>query len=133
MSEENRIKTEYGIGDIYKQLFDAAGEGLIISNSKGEIILSNPSANKIFGYDEIDALNGLTIDQLVPNDVRQQHVAHRKRFLDKPAKRTMGAGLTLFARKKDGSKVPVEISLNHFSRDGETFVMAMITDTTKIN
>ncbi len=116
--------------DIYKQLFEAASEGLIISNSKGEIVLSNPSADRIFGYDS-GGLTGLKIEELIPNDKKDRHIEHRNQYAKNPSIRRMGAGLTLFGKKKDGEKLPIEISLNHFKREGELFVMAMITDITK--
>lgn len=118
------------IAGIYEQLFEAAGEGLILSDSKGVIILSNPSANKIFGYAS-EGLEGMKIEDLIPKDKKDKHLEHRRHYNARPSKRTMGAGMTLFARKKNGVNLPVEISLNHFKREGELFVMAMITDITK--
>lgn len=36
-----------------------------------------------------------------------------------------------FMAKKDRSNLPVEISLSHYKRDGETFVIAFIVDITE--
>lgn len=40
----------------------------------------------------------------------------------------MGTGIDLCGCKKDGSEFSVEISLNYFKTEGETFVMGLITD-----
>jgi signal transduction histidine kinase len=36
----------------------------------------------------------------------------------------------LFGRKRDGTSIPVEVSLSHYHRDGELFVIAFIVDIT---
>src|SRR5690606_12469408 len=45
--------------------------------------------------------------------------------------RSMGIGINLTGRKKDGSTVPVEISLNHYGKGEELRVMALISDISK--
>ncbi|QNL22460.1 PAS domain-containing sensor histidine kinase [Hyphobacterium sp. CCMP332] len=130
MERKDNSVIDQKFAGIYKQLFEAAGEGLIISNTEGKIVLANPSANKIFGY-ESEHLDGMKIEDLIPNEKKDIHRAHRKNYNSRPSVRTMGAGMTLFAKKKNGDKLPVEISLNHFKHEGELFVMAMITDISK--
>jgi signal transduction histidine kinase len=42
----------------------------------------------------------------------------------------MGHGRDLYARKKDGTDFPVEVSLSHYKRGNEQFVIAFIIDIT---
>ena len=42
----------------------------------------------------------------------------------------MGANRDLFALKKNGEEFPVEISLSHYKKDDELFVIAFIVDIT---
>jgi PAS domain S-box-containing protein len=110
-------------------LFANATEGIILSNRKGEIILINPVAEKMFGYG-LGELIGQNIDVLLPMKFQQGHEAHRNSFHEKPVNRTMGAGRDLFAKRKDNSEFPVEISLSHYKQNSEAYVIAFIIDIT---
>jgi len=110
-------------------LFENATEGIILTNGKGYIVLVNPAAERIFDY-KSDELVGQLIEVLIPDQVRPHHHKLREGFHQKPSNRSMGQGRDLFAKKKDGSNIPVEVSLSHYQRDGETFVIAFIVDIT---
>jgi PAS domain S-box-containing protein len=111
-------------------MFEFATEGIIISNKSGEIILANPTAEKQLGYDSKELL-GKRIEQLVPQRFTEKHPEHRAHYHSSPHSRAMGKGMNLFARKKDGSEVPVEISLSPFKIENESFVISFIIDITE--
>jgi PAS domain S-box-containing protein len=110
-------------------LFEYATEGIIVSDKSGKIIKANPSANRLFGY-ENDELLGKLIEDLVPRRYSEGHVRHRDSYNDRPHARSMGKNMDLFAMRKDYSEFPVEISLSHYSQDDEKFVIAFIIDIT---
>jgi two-component system sensor kinase FixL len=68
---------------------------------------------------------------LVPVRARREHPMWRKEFSVKPEARAMGAGRNLFARRKDGSEVPVEIGLNPITTAEGTFIVASVVDITE--
>ncbi len=111
-------------------LFENATEGIILTNSKGQIILVNPAANKIFEYSN-DELNGNQIETLLPKNIREKHIGLREGFHKNPQNREMGSGRDLYASKKDGSVFPVEVSLSHYKKDNETYVIAFVVDISK--
>jgi PAS domain S-box-containing protein len=67
---------------------------------------------KLLGY-EHGELIGASVETLVPDAFRGTHATHRANYVASPTVRQMGSGLELFARRKDGSSVPVEIGLSH--------------------
>lgn len=108
-------------------LFQHASQGIIIINSRGEIVLVNPFAEKIFGYNNYE-LKGKKMDVLVPEEYRKNHDVNRREYFKNPINRPMGKGKDLTAIGKDGKTIPLEISLGYYESDGEMFAVAFFTD-----
>lgn len=110
---------------------DAAPDGVVIADSTGEIVFVNDQGARLFGYDDADALIGRPVEDLLPEDARKVHRAHRTRYRAAPTLRPMGADLSLRARRLDGTEFPVEISLSPLTVGTDVFVMAGIRDITE--
>ena len=111
-------------------LFEHATEGIVLTNEQGRIVLLNPAAYRLFQYDQ-DELPGQSIDMLIPQRFHSRHVADREGFYRHPGNRAMGHGRDLFARKKDGSEFPVEVSLSFYRQKNVMYVIAFIVDITE--
>lgn len=110
-------------------LFENATEGILLTNRQGSIVLANPAAQRMFGFTE-NELIGHRIEMLIPRRFHGGHEQLREGFYHKPANRSMGSGRDLFARRKDDSEFPVEVSLSHYKQKNESFVIAFIVDIT---
>jgi len=108
-------------------LFQYATEGILVVNASGVIIRINPSAEKLFGY-ATDELLGKKIEILVPKRFSGTHEGHRTKYSDNPHARSMGAGMELYGMKKDGTEIPVEISLSPYANEDGKFTIAFIVD-----
>ena len=113
-----------------KALFDHATEGIILTDDKGKIVLLNPAAFGLFQYDPGE-LPGQSIDILIPQRFHHRHVQDREGFYRHPSNRTMGQNRDLFARKKDGTEFPVEVSLGYYRQHDRLFVIAFIVNITQ--
>lgn len=111
-------------------LFENATEGIILTGSDGKIVLVNPATERIFGFNN-DELIGQPIEILIPEQVKHHHHTLREGFYQNPSNRVMGQGRDLYGRKKDGSNIPVEVSLSHYKKMDELFVIAFIVDITR--
>ncbi len=111
----------------FEAVFNHATIGMIIANSEGKITQFNHFAETQFGYSEKEII-GKSIEILLPNNLKEKHTHHRNGFVKAPSNRAMGVGRDLFAKRKDNTVFPVEISLSHFKRDDEGFVIAFIID-----
>lgn len=120
---------EADIARVCELLFLTAAEGLVVVDAAGRIIMQNPSLARMFGYGPEELL-GQSIEVLLPDALRVKHVAHRENYAKKPVQRSMGIGLELKGQRRDGTVFPLEVSLNHFRIDGESLVMALVSDIT---
>jgi methyl-accepting chemotaxis protein len=94
-----------------QRLLEAAPDGVVVVNASGRIAVLNEAAERLFGYARSELI-GQPIEALVPDAARAHHVGRRDGYLAQPATRGMGIGLELEGRRKDGTLVPVEISLS---------------------
>ncbi|MGH7854175.1 MAG: response regulator [Candidatus Binatia bacterium] len=113
----------------YRGLLETVPDAIVMVNNTGRIVLINGQAEVLFGY-ERDELIGKPVEFLLPARYRHSHVGHRTGYFSEPKTRTMGAGLELFARQKDGSEFAVEISLSPLNTEEGTFAMSAIRDIT---
>lgn len=112
-------------------LLEAAPDATIISNQAGVITMANLAAEKLFGYVRPE-LEGMKVEQLVPSNIREKHIAIRKEYNQSPHVRSMeGAGMEMQALHKDGTLIPVEISLAPIETTEGRFVAAAIRNITK--
>lgn len=111
-------------------LFEHATEGIVLTDDKGKIVLLNPAAGRLFGY-TADELLQRPVEVLIPARMHPAHAGYREGFYHHPGNRTMGHGRDLFARKKDGSEFPVEVSLSYYRQKNKFFVIAFIVDITQ--
>ncbi|HZR82237.1 MAG TPA: ATP-binding protein [Candidatus Binatia bacterium] len=112
---------------MHERVVEAAPTALVVVDGGGTIVLANRAAEKLFGYSRSE-LVGRPVETLVPERLRANHPMHRAGFALAPTSRTMGAGRDLFALRKDGTEVPVEIGLNPLVLPDGTYVLSSVID-----
>ncbi|HEV8358268.1 MAG TPA: PAS domain S-box protein [Gemmatimonadales bacterium] len=106
---------------------ESAPAGLIMTDAAGRMVLVNRETERLFGYPREELL-GQSIEILVPERFRGQFPGFRAEFLSDPKVRTMGAGRELFARRKDGTEVPVDVGLTPVATAEGMFVLGTVVD-----
>jgi PAS domain S-box-containing protein len=125
ISSENKTKMDSQEG--FRALFEFANEGIIVADNNGVIVRVNPSAEKLFGY-EHGELIGKTVETLIPHKHAHKHVDLRTNYSKDPHPRSMGLGMDLFAKRKDDTEFPVEVSLSPLNTKEGKFVIAFVID-----
>src|SRR5690349_2128352 len=112
-----------------REFLEFAPDAVVGVDEGGEIQVANSRTQAVFGYTR-EELVGRPVEMLVPDAVRSVHITHRDRYFDSPRTRPMGAGLDLYARRKDGTEFPCEISLSFVATDAGIMALAAIRDVT---
>lgn len=105
-----------------------APDAIFVTDEEGVIVLANTAAVRLFRAPE-EELVGLCVDELVPEAYRSGHASLRQAFLQRPRPRTMGDA-RVQARRRDGTEVVVEVSLNAIRTPGHTYVVSILRDVT---
>lgn len=118
--------------ELARSALDAAPDAMIIIDQRGSILFANRQLSALFGY-EHDEVIGRPIEQLMPDRFHHRHLTHRDQYFKTLSVRAMGSGLDLYARRRDGTEFPVEISLSPIEDGGQVLVAAAIRDITDRN
>ena len=110
---------------LFRSMFAAYPDALLLVDAAGTIVLANPAASRMLGYDNAE-LTGLSVDVLVPDAIRPRHKAYRDTYARNPHARPMGLQMDLVARCRDGSQVMVEIALSPLRDHGRAYVVASV-------
>ncbi len=114
----------------FRGLLEAAPDGMVIVDQQGIIRLVNSQTEKMFGYTRGEIL-GLPVEILVPERFRDTHPFHRRRYEKNLPASSMAPDLDLYARRRNGSEFPVEITLSPVETEEDHFVIAAIRDITE--
>jgi PAS domain S-box-containing protein len=111
----------------FRAAVEAAPSAMIMVRDDGRIALANAKTEELFGY-PCDELVGEPIEKLVPKARHDAHRRLRADFLARPQAGVMGSGRSVWAVRRDGSEVPVEVILTPVRRGAGLHVLASVTD-----
>ena len=115
--------------DMFRAVIETTADAIVVTDSQGKITLVNAQTEKLLGYQRAE-LTGLEVELLMPVRFRGKLPRPRAELAANPQTRVVGAALDLYALRKDGSEVPVEISRGPFETDDGVFVTSVIRDMT---
>jgi PAS domain S-box-containing protein len=116
--------------ETFQGLIESAPDAVVIIDAMGTIQIVNQQTEQLFGYRREELL-GRSLELLLPERLHSAHLTHRARYIAEPGTRPMGRNLDLVARRKDGTEVPVEISLSPLSTEKGLLITSSIRDITE--
>ncbi len=125
-----RVENERKLRDSearFRNLFENAPDPLLLVDEHGAITLANTQAQHFFDYDQ-DRLLAMGIEELMPKRFRKRHALLRHSYMNDVQVRAMGSGLELWALRKDGEELPIEVGLSPVETEAGTMVCVAIRD-----
>jgi PAS domain S-box-containing protein len=116
-------------GDFARALLESVPDAIIVVDQRGRMVVVNQRAEEMFGYDRRELI-GRSVEMLVPAGLRTRHQRQRELFSRQPAVRPMACGQGLVVQRKDGSRLPVDISLSPMNAEDETLIVSAVRDRT---
>ena len=111
----------------FQTMVESAPDAVVIANINGRIVQVNSQTEALFGYNR-DALLQLSVEDLIPQRLRDRYRDNRAEFQASTRQRQMGVGLELFGQRKDGSEFPIEVSQSPLQTDAGDMVSSSIRD-----
>ncbi|MCK4535011.1 MAG: PAS domain S-box protein, partial [Syntrophobacterales bacterium] len=116
--------------ETFRTISAAANDGIIMMNNEGEVTYWNEAAEKILGYTNEEILGKDLHATFVPERFLEAHKKGFARFKTTGQGAAIGKTLELAAIKKDGTEIPVELSLSSVKTGGEWNAVGLIRDIT---
>jgi PAS domain S-box-containing protein len=108
-------------------IFNAAVEGIISVDLSGTIVSVNNAVETIFGYSKDELIN-CNINKLIPLEQRKNHAQHLGNAASHGLSGVVGKIREVIGMRKDGSPVPLDISIAQFSLDGINYLTSIVRD-----
>lgn len=111
-----------------KLIMGSALDAIIIIDSYGRIIYWNPSAERIFGWQNEEVHFKLLSDTIIPKSMAEGHINGMKRRLTSGDSRILDTLMELPAIHKNGHELIIEIYIICFEQEGEKYYCSFIKD-----
>ena len=113
-----------------RAILETAVEGIITIDERGTIESFNPASEKIFGYAAAEVI-GKNVKVLMATPHREQHDGYLKNYRDTGHAKIIGIGRETFARKKDGTLFPMDLSVSEVKLSDRRIFTGFVRDITE--
>ena len=112
---------------LFQHSVQAAPYAMLIVDGEKKIRAANEQAEAFFGYSSTE-LAGQDIETLIPVRHRTIFDNRNSTLSSRPTPLPLPFTGELFGRRKDGSELPIEISLNSFETSGKRYILTSVLD-----
>ncbi len=113
---------------MFHSVSECALDGIIVMDDQGKIVHWNPAAERIFGYPVEEAVGHDVHALLTPPEKRTQAAAGVANFLQTGEGPVLGQMLELEAIRRDGTRIPVELSVAAVPKSSCCRAVAIVRD-----
>ncbi len=110
-------------------LAEAIPDGVIVLDTESNVTYANPAVETILGHRPESLVGGSKLD-IIPPRLRESHLAAIDRYLETGERNIDWSYVELPGQHADGHEVPLGISFNDFTMDGERYFVGLFRDIT---
>ncbi|MGE3178932.1 MAG: PAS domain S-box protein [Vicinamibacterales bacterium] len=111
----------------WRAIIDSTVDAIVVIDVHGRIETFNRSAERMFGYTEAEML-GKSVNMLMPSPDREQHDGYISRYLSAGSPRIIGIGREVTCLRRDGTTLPVHLSVGEWQVGGERHFTGILHD-----
>lgn len=115
----------------FELVMNSSLDAIVCMDLEGKISLWSPQAEKIFQWKEHEVMGKKMSDVIIPEKFRQQHEQGLKHYVKTGEYKVLNRVIQIGGLRKDGSEVPLELSIIHVKSEKANFFCSYIRDITE--
>lgn len=125
------VKTDKSVlnDDLFKSMLMTAADAVVTIDDSKNVIFWNDAAEKIWGYSAEETL-GKNIKNFVPSEHKKPHDGYVDANLKTGVNKIVGTGREVEVERKDGTRVPVLLTMSKAQVGDKTYFTAIVKDIT---
>jgi PAS domain S-box-containing protein len=123
-SQEEKQQSE----NLRNRIIDASVTAIIITKKNGDIILFNPVAQKMFGWNAREAIDKNLFNLLMPSEVKELQITLLEKIIDEEKTTHKHQEIELLGLHKNQTQIPVEVMIAPIVQDGKDLFVYFVKD-----
>jgi len=116
-----------GSSTLAKAIIETAIDGVIVINKQGTILMVNHAILNISQYSKSELI-GQNINMMMPQPHQANHDEYINNYLETGKEKIIGVGRLVQCLRKDGTKIPIWLSINELFIDNKRLFTGIIHD-----
>ena len=113
-----------------RSILDTVPDAMIVIDGYGIIQLFSTAAERLFGYDEQEAI-GRNVSELMPEPDRSRHDGYIARYRSTGERHIIGIGRIVTGKRRDGTTFPMHLSIGEMQSEGKIYFTGFVRDLTE--
>jgi PAS domain S-box-containing protein len=114
--------------DPIRPVLDTALDAVVVMTREGHVAAWNKVAEEVFGWTGAEASGRFMADLIIPERFREAHATGLARYLSTGEQRVLGRRIEISGCRRDGSEIPIELSVTTAEAGGETLFIGFLRD-----
>lgn len=115
--------------DFFRSLVENNADAVVTIDTDSQIRYANDAVERIFGYEPAELI-GEPLTTIIPMRLEESHFTAMETYLDTGEQTLDWSGIELPARHREGHEVPLSITFEEYTHEGERLFSGIMRDVT---